>query len=287
MHSSATIKTQFFWKLERTMLNSRTTEMEILQNMSKFFNEILYRLTGLEGFFLFILLFHPPSKINLPWEPVTCCLHLGKSNRTFLLERCFLPLHLVPTAHTGLPWKSAGQQEKEAAHHSLESDTSSQRDCSHAIRSPRLVAGGALGSAIWKGVCDLPPARASLDFTPCPPSLDLEIVDVRVEGRKRNQTSQHVSSVLPLANAWKICSWWWGVFKGAVQDLWGLAKIFLCPCRVCSTARPAANSLPPRKAMHRECNKSAKLFPALLFYVFSGRQGSPMPLAQFIGRHKK
>lgn len=208
MHSSATIKTQFFWKLERTMLNSRTTEMEILQNMSKFFNEILYRLTGLEVFSVYFA-FSPSKqdKINLPWEPVTCCLHLGKPNRTFLLERCFLPLYLVPTAHMGLPWKSAGQQEKEAAHPSLESGTSSQRDCSHAIRSPRLAAGGALGSAIWKGVCYLPPARASLDFTPCPPSLDLEIVDVRVEGRKRNQTSQHVSSVLPLANAWKICSW--------------------------------------------------------------------------------
>lgn len=69
-----------------------------------------------------------------------------------------------------------------------ESQTSSQWDCHRAIGSPQLAAEGVLGIAIWKDVCNLPPSRPSLGFTPCPPSLDLEVVDVRAKGRKKNQT---------------------------------------------------------------------------------------------------
>lgn len=63
MHSSAIIDTQFYWELERAMLNSGTTEDGDPSKHKKFFNEILY---PFKGFFacLFISLFHPLSKIK-------------------------------------------------------------------------------------------------------------------------------------------------------------------------------------------------------------------------------
>lgn len=85
---------------------------------------------------------------------------------------------LVPMAHMGLLWKSAGQER--GCHLRLQSDTSSRWDCSPAIGSPQQ----GTGKCPLEDVCVLPPPRASLDFIPCPPSLDLEIVGVRVEGRR-------------------------------------------------------------------------------------------------------
>lgn len=117
---------------------------------------------------------------------MTCCLHLGKSNRTFLLKSCFLPL---PMAHMGLLWKSAGQQEKEAAQHRLERERGWHLFPMGLLSCHRkpTAGGGRCTGKCYRGVCDLPPTRASLLFIPCPPPLELEIVGVRVEGKKRNQ----------------------------------------------------------------------------------------------------